>query len=43
MVDSTIEYVENIFDKILNSQIELDELDQLRSNVEKKLKDIETQ
>lgn len=42
MVDSTIEFVENIFDNILsNSQVDIDELEHLRTNVESKLKDIE--
>ena len=42
MVDSTIEFVENIFDKILsNTQVDLDELNHLRTNVELKLEDIE--
>ena len=42
MVDSTIEFVENIFDNILsNSHVDIDELEHLRNNVELKLKDIE--
>jgi len=42
MVDATFELVENIFDKILSSsQLDSEELDQLKNNVDSRLKIVE--
>ncbi|XP_066924714.1 uncharacterized protein KIAA0825-like [Clytia hemisphaerica] len=44
MTDSTMELVENVFEKILSSvALDIEELNQLRINIDAKLNDVETQ
>ena len=44
MTDSTMELVENVFEKILSPiSLDIEELNQLKINIDSKLKDVEAQ